>query len=105
MAQYRLPMPMRVAFSVTLLHSLLARLRSGEERTIVELELRQQLAAYGHDRPRPRLAPFDLAFRVVLSRIRPRWKQHRVVVRPETVVRCLDGVFDVAGERGRSKLS
>jgi hypothetical protein len=78
---------MLVAFSVALLRSLLALLRSREEQTIVELTLRQQLAVYGRDRPPPRLTPFDRSFRVVLSRIWPRWKQHLVVVRPETVVR------------------
>ena len=80
-------MRMLVAFSVALLRSLLALLRSREEQTIVELALRQQLAVYGHDRPRPRLTPFNRSFWVVLSRIWPRWKQHLVVVRPETVVR------------------
>ena len=79
-------MRMLVALSVALLRSLLALLRSREEQTIVELALRQQLAIYDHDRPRPRLAPFGRAFWVVLSRIWPRWKQHLVVVRPETVV-------------------
>ena len=80
-------MRMLVALSVALLRSLLALLRSREEQTLVELALRQQLAIYANDRPRPRLSPLDRAFWVVLSRIWPRWKQHLVVVRPETVVR------------------
>ena len=75
------------ALSVALLRSLLALLRSREEQTIVELALRQQLAIYDHDRPRPKLSPFDRAFWVTLSRLWPSWKNHLVVVRPETVVR------------------
>ena len=74
---------------VSLLRSVLALTRSREEQAIVELALRQQLAIYDHDRPRPRLSPFDRTFWVMLSRIWPRWKDHLVVVRPETVVRWL----------------
>ena len=76
---------MRMLFA--LLRSLLALLRNREEQTIVELVLRQQLAVYAQDRPRPRISPFDRAFWVMLSRIWPSWKDHLVVVRPETVVR------------------
>jgi transposase InsO family protein len=80
-------MRMLVALFVTLLRSLLALIRSREEQTIVELALRQQLAVYAHHRRRPKLSPLDRAFWVALSRLWPRWKNHLVVVRPETVVR------------------
>jgi transposase InsO family protein len=80
-------MRMLVSFSVALLHSLLALFRSRDEQVIVELALRQQLAAYVHERQRPKLSPLDRAFWVALSRLWPRWKDHLVVVRPETVVR------------------
>ena len=76
-----------VNFSVALLYSLLAFFRSREEQAIAELALRQQLAIDAQDRPRPRLSPLDRIFWVALSRIWPRWKDHLVVVRPETVVR------------------
>jgi putative transposase len=76
-----------VNLSVALLYSVLAFFRSREEQAIVELALRQQLATYAHERRRPRLSPFDRTFWVVLSRLWPRWKNHLVVVRPETVVR------------------
>ena len=76
-----------VNLSVALLYSVLALFRSREEQAIVELALRQQLATYAHERRRPRLSPFDRTFWVVLSRLWPRWKNHLVVVRPETVVR------------------
>jgi transposase InsO family protein len=49
--------------------------------------LRSQLAVYAHQRRRPKLSPLDRAFWVALSRLWPRWKNHLVVVRPETVVR------------------
>jgi putative transposase len=73
--------------SIALLHSALALFRNREEQAIVELALRQQLAAYAQNRPRPKLSPLDRAFWVALSRFWPRWKEHLVVVRPETVVR------------------
>ena len=76
-----------VNLSVALLYSVLALFRSREEQAIVELALRQQLAVYAHDRSRPRLNPLDRTFWVALSRLWPRWKDHLVVVRPETVVR------------------
>ncbi len=76
-----------VNLSVALLYSVLALFRTREEQAIVELTLRQQLAIYAHDRSRPGLSPLDRTFWVVLSRLWPRWKDHLVVVRPETVVR------------------
>jgi len=76
-----------VTFVIWILRSALALFRSREEQAIVELALRQQLAAYAHERPRPRLSPLDRAFWVALSQLWPRWKDHLVVVRPETVVR------------------
>lgn len=72
---------------ISILRSVVALTRSREEQAIVELALRQQLAIYDYDRPRPRLSPIDRTFWVMLSRIWPRWKDHLVVVRPETVVR------------------
>jgi putative transposase len=76
-----------VRFAVLILHCIVAFFRSHEEQAIVELALRQQLSVYAQDRPRPRLNPLDRGFWVALSRLWPRWKDHLVVVRPETVVR------------------
>ena len=76
-----------VTFAISILRSALALFRSREEQVIVELALRQQLAVYAQNHQRPRLSPPDRTFWVVLSRFWPRWKNHLVVVRPETVVR------------------
>ncbi len=76
-----------VKLSIALLHGLRALFRSREEQAIIELALRQQLAVYAQKRPRPRLSPLDRAFWVTLSRLWPQWRNHLVVVRPETVVR------------------
>jgi putative transposase len=76
-----------VRFSALILHCIVAFFRSREEQAFVELTLRQQLATYAHRRPRPKLSPLDRAFWVALSRLWPRWKDHLVVVRHETVVR------------------
>jgi len=73
--------------TISLLRCFLALFRSREEQAIVELALRQQLAVYAQKRPRPKLSPLDRAFWVAASRLWPRWKNHLVVVRPETVVR------------------
>ena len=72
---------------ISLLRSVPALFRRREEQAIVELALRQQLAVYAQKRPRPMLSPLDRAFWVALSRLLPGWKNHLVVVRPETVVR------------------
>ena len=76
-----------VIFAISLLRCLLALFRNRQDQAIVELALRQQLAVYAQSRPRPRLSPLDRAFWVVLSQLWPRWKDHLVAVRPETVVR------------------
>jgi transposase InsO family protein len=76
-----------VIFAISILRSARALFRSREEQAIVELALRQQLAVYAQDRPRPRLSPLDRAFWVALSRLWPRWRESLVVVRPETVIR------------------
>jgi putative transposase len=76
-----------VIFASSILRSARALFRSREEQLIVELALRQQLAIYAKDRPRPRLSPLDRTFWVALSLLWPQWKNYLVVVRPETVVR------------------
>ena len=76
-----------VSFTSLLLRILLAFFRTRQEQAIVELALRQQLAAYAQKRPRPRLSPLDRAFWVAQYRFWPRWKNALVIVRPETVVR------------------
>jgi len=76
-----------VIFTSLLLRSLFALFRSRQEQAIVELALRQQLAAYTQRRPRPRLSPMDRAFWAALSRLWPRWKDALVIVSPDTVVR------------------
>ena len=80
-------MRMLLILLTSILRSVHALFRSREEPAIVELALRQQLAVYAQNRSRPRLSPLDRTFWVVLSRIWPRWKDHLVLVRPETVVR------------------
>ena len=75
------------AFAISLFRCVLALFRSREEQAIIELALRQQLSVYAENRPRPRLSPLDRAFWVALSRLWPHWKNHLVIVRPETVVR------------------
>jgi hypothetical protein len=80
-------MRMLVRLLVAFLHSLLVLFRTREEQAIVEMALQQQLSIYTQQQRRPRLSPLDRPFWVALSRLWPRWKDHLVIVRPETVVR------------------
>lgn len=50
------------------------------------LALRQQLAAYHHSRPQPKLRQHDRLFWVVLSRLWPGWQSALLIVQPATVV-------------------
>jgi transposase InsO family protein len=75
------------SFATLLLRCVLAFFRTRREQAIVELALRQQLAAYAQRRPRPRVTSLDRAFWVALHRLWPRWKEVLVFVKPETVVR------------------
>ena len=61
--------------------------RSRGKQAIVELALRQQLATFAEKGRRPRIAPADRGFWVLLSRVWSGWKGILVIVQPETVVR------------------
>ena len=61
--------------------------RSRKEQAIVELALRQQLAAYAQRGRKPRITPVDRALWVFPSRIWSGWKQALLIVQPDTVVR------------------
>lgn len=74
-----------LGISIAVVRSLIALFRSREEQAVVEMALRQQLVVYAHKRSRPRLAPLDRTFWVVLARLWPRWRSALVVVQPETV--------------------
>ncbi len=64
-----------------------ALVRSQKEQLIVELALRQQLAAYSKKKTTPEITPLDRVFWVALFRFWPRWKRVLVIVKPDTVVR------------------
>jgi len=66
----------------------LARLlfRSRLELMVESLALRQQLGIRKHQRPRPRLAPWDRLFWVALRGAWHNWANVLIVVEPDTVV-------------------
>jgi len=70
---------------------LLGALRSAfRNRAAVVLEnlaLRQQLAAFAHDRRRPRVTPADRWFWIAIRRLWSGWSDVPVFVKPETVIR------------------
>ncbi len=74
-------------FVTLLLRCIPAFFRGRNEQAIVELALRQQLAIYALRGPKPRIAPVDRAFWVLLSKIWSGWKEVLVIVQPDTVVR------------------
>ncbi len=74
-------------FAMLLLRCVPAFLRSRRKQAIVELALRQQLAAYARRGTKPRLTPLDRAFWVALSRVWSGWGEALVIVKPDTVVR------------------
>jgi hypothetical protein len=69
------------------LRCLPAFLRSRSKQAIVELALRQQLAAFAKKGCRPRITRADRGFWALLSRVCSRWREILVIVQPETVVR------------------
>ena len=72
-------------FAMLLVGCVLVFFESRMEQVVVDLALRQQLAAYTQRRPKPRLTSLDRAFWIVLHRPWPRWKEVLVIVKPETV--------------------
>jgi len=63
-----------------------ALIRGPVNAALENLALRQQLATYRRERPRPKLKPHDRIFWVWLSWAWRDWRQALVIVKPETVV-------------------
>jgi putative transposase len=74
------------AIFLSLLGALRSAFRRRSDLVLENLALRQQLAVYKHQHPRPRLSRPCRLFWVALSRLWPRWRDVLVVVKPETVV-------------------
>ncbi len=70
-----------------LLRCIPAFLRGRNNQAIVELALRQQLATFALNGPKPRITSVDRAFWVYLSRTWSAWKEVLVIVQPDPVVR------------------
>ena len=73
-------------FAMLVLRCVPALARTRSEQALVELALRQQLATYAPKQPRPRIAPLDRSFWILLFRFWSRWRDTLLFVRPETVV-------------------
>jgi putative transposase len=74
------------ALFLCLLGALRSAFRRRGDLILENLALRQQLAAFKHRHPRPRLPHPCRLFWVALSRLWPRWRDVLLVVKPETVV-------------------
>jgi putative transposase len=76
-------------FSLLLLWigALIRPFRSRGNLVLENLVLRQQLAVLKRRHPRPSLGLFDKLFWVIARRVWSAWKQHLIIVTPETVVR------------------
>jgi putative transposase len=74
-------------FVMLLLRCVPAFFRNRNDQAVVELALRQQLATFALNGPKPRITSVDRTFWVFLSRIWSGWKETLVIVQPDTVVR------------------
>ena len=83
----RVAMPQLLRLVTIALRCVPAFFRSRSKQAIVELTLRQQLATFGEKGRRPRIAPADRGFWVLLSRVWSGWKDVLVIVQPDTVAR------------------
>ena len=61
--------------------------RSQNNLALENLALRQQLATFKQNRPRPKISCFDRGFWVLLRRIWSKWINTLIIVKPETVVK------------------
>ncbi len=82
-----LPMWPLLRFVMLLLRCVPAFFRDRNDQAVVELALRQQLATFAVNGPKPRLTSVDRTFWVFLSRTWSGWKEVLVIVQPDTVVR------------------
>ncbi len=79
---------MMLEYLILLLGLLRAMLRSRTDLVAENLLLRQQLTVLSRPtRKRPRLRTWDKLFWVLIRALRRDWRQHLVLVRPDTVVR------------------
>jgi putative transposase len=83
----RLAMWQLLKLATIFLRCISAFFRSRRKQALVELALRPQLATYSQKDRRPRIAPADRAFWVLLSQLWSGWKETLVIVQPDTEVR------------------
>jgi len=60
--------------------------KSKDNLVLENLVLRQQLSAYYTKKKKPRLANIDRLFWVALKQVWTKWRNHLVIVKPETVI-------------------
>ena len=70
-----------------LIGTLASLARDRQDLLVENLLLRHQLAVALRSRPRPQLRTQDRSLWVLARRLCPAWRQHLVLVRPETVIR------------------
>jgi len=80
-----------------LLQTLIRVFRRRRELVLENLVLRHQLQIALRSRPRPRLKTRDRLFWLVARRLDRDWKQHLILIRPETVVGCIDAAGGSTG--------
>ena len=73
-------------FILSMLAVIRVFLRTRRDTAIEVIALRQQVAVLKRKRPRPELNSWDRLFWTALRRLRPRWRDVLVIVKPETVV-------------------
>jgi putative transposase len=86
--------------------------RGRRDNALEILALRQQLAVFKRNHPRPNLRSLDRLFWTILRRIWPGWTEALIIVKPDTVVRWHRTGFRLywrwrsrAGSGGRPKIT
>src|SRR5258708_32348656 len=74
-------------FLLAVLAAVRVFVRSRSDTALEVLALRQQVAVFKRQRPRPTLTRLDRFFWTSLRHLWPRWSDVLLIVKPETVVR------------------
>jgi hypothetical protein len=91
-----------IAILEALVGALLTAFRSRASLGVENLALRQQLAVLRRRRRRLDLRAIDGAFWVTLSRVWLRWADSLVIVKPATLIVCIDAASPGSGLGSRA---
>jgi len=71
---------------IILLKTIAAFFKTKRELVLENMALRQQLATYEARHVKPKITNIDRSFWIILKRVWAKWRDHLVIVKPETVI-------------------